>query len=65
VFVAQVVATLGYGHLFPLSVPAIYSGMAGPDRPPVGPLGFVLVVLLGIAGVAGTTAWWRYADQSS
>jgi ABC-2 type transport system permease protein len=64
VFLAQVVAILGYGHLFPLSVPAIYSGMAGPDRPRAGPPGFVLVALSGIAGVAGTTAWWRYADQN-
>ncbi len=64
VFLAQIIAILGYGHLFPLSVPAVYSGMAGPDRPRPGLLGFVLVVLVGIAGVAGTTAWWRYADQT-
>ena len=32
VFCAQVVAALGYGSYFPWSVPALFSGMAGPDQ---------------------------------
>jgi ABC-2 type transport system permease protein len=64
VFVAQIIATLGYGHLFPWSVPAVYSGLAGPDRPAAGPVGYALVALVGLVSVIATTAWWRHADQS-
>ena len=64
VFLAQIIAALGYGHLFPWSVPGVYSGLAGPDRPEVGSLGLVLVVVVGLAGIVGTAAWWSEADQS-
>jgi ABC-2 type transport system permease protein len=64
VFVSQVVAALGYGHLFPWSVPAIYSGLAGPERPVVGPLGFVLVAATASACMAATALWWQRADQN-
>jgi ABC-2 type transport system permease protein len=64
VFAAQVVALLGYGQWFPWSVPAIYSGTAGPDQPSVGPIGYTLVALIGLAGVGGTVIWWRHADQT-
>jgi ABC-2 type transport system permease protein len=61
---AQVVAAIGYGHLFPWSVPGVYSGLAGPGQPAVGLLGFALVALVGVTGVAATVWWWRDADQS-
>lgn len=64
VFAAQIVAALGYGHLFPWSVPGIYSGLAGPGKQAVGWLGFTLVGLVGVAGIAATLWWWRDADQS-
>jgi len=63
-FVAQIVAALGYGHLFPWSVPGVFSGVAGDARPTVGPLGFALVGVVGAAGIVITMAWWRNADQS-
>ncbi|MFI9811312.1 ABC transporter permease [Saccharothrix variisporea] len=63
VFLAQVVAALGHGHHFPWSVPALFSGVAGPDRAMPGAIGFGLVALVGIGGVLGTAWWWRDADQ--
>ncbi|MEO6084247.1 MAG: ABC transporter permease [Umezawaea sp.] len=63
VFLAQIVAALGYGRYFPWSVPALFAGLAGPDSVPLGLLGVVLVVLVGAAGVLGTALWWRHADQ--
>ncbi|MET8758889.1 ABC transporter permease [Lentzea sp. NPDC004782] len=63
VFCAQIVAALGYGQYFPWSVPALFSGLAGPDRPSPGALGIVLVVLTGAAGAVGTALWWRQADH--
>jgi ABC-2 type transport system permease protein len=64
VFTAQVIALLGYGPYFPWSVPALYSGVAGPDQPTPGLLGYLLVVAAGAAGVIATAAWWRNADHS-
>lgn len=55
VFFAQIVAALGYGHYFPWSVPALFSGVAGADRDPPG--------AVGVVGVLGTALWWRNADQ--
>jgi ABC-2 type transport system permease protein len=63
VFLAQVIALLGYGPYFPWSVPALFTGIAGPDRDPPGPLGYGLVALLGVAGMLGTALWWKHADQ--
>ncbi len=63
VFCAQIIAALGYGQYFPWSVPALFSGLAGPDRVSPGLLGVALVVLAGAAGVTATALWWRNADQ--
>lgn len=63
IFSAQVVAALGYGQYFPWSIPALFSGLAGPDAGSPGLLGVALVVLVGVVGVAATALWWRNADQ--
>jgi ABC-2 type transport system permease protein len=61
--VAQVLAVLGLGAVFPWAVPALVSGAAGPDAT-VPPLSFVLVVVTGLAGLALAVAWWRRADHT-
>jgi ABC-2 type transport system permease protein len=63
-FFAQVLAALGWGPYFPWSVPALYSGAAGPAGYALGPVSFALVALTGGAGIAATLAWWRWADQT-
>jgi ABC-2 type transport system permease protein len=57
VFAAQVVALLGYGPYFRWSVPALYSGVAGPELPGPGLPGHLLVVAVGAAGMLATAAW--------
>jgi ABC-2 type transport system permease protein len=64
VFNAQILAALGYGHLFLWSVPAIYSGVASPSNPPPAPIGYTLVALVWIGSVATTITWWHGADYS-
>ncbi|MBO3749279.1 ABC transporter permease [Streptosporangiaceae bacterium NEAU-GS5] len=62
-FCAQVVAALGYGRTFPLSVPGVYAGLGGTDQQAPGPIGFALVLLVGAAGLVATVTWWRRADH--
>lgn len=62
--VAQLVAAAGWGEYFPWSVPALYSGMAGPAYADLGAVSFLIVFLASLAGFAATFAWWERADQA-
>jgi ABC-2 type transport system permease protein len=64
VFLAQIMAATGWGAWFPWSVPALFSGLAGPRADQIGPQSFALVALVLAAGLAATFAWWRSADQT-
>lgn len=64
IFLAQVLAALGWGAAFPWAVPALASGMAGPGARELGAGSYLLVALTGLAGVAGTLAWWQCVDQT-
>lgn len=61
---AQIMAALGWGAWFPWSVPALFSGLAGPPGAQLGPQSLLLVVLACGVGLAGTFGWWSRADQA-
>jgi ABC-2 type transport system permease protein len=61
---AQLVAAAGWGEYFPWSIPALYSGMAGPVYADLGAVSFLIVFLASLAGFAATFAWWERADQA-
>jgi ABC-2 type transport system permease protein len=54
----------GWGAWFPWSVPALFSGMAGPGAAALGSSSYVLVGLTSLAGGVATFVWWRRADHS-
>lgn len=62
-FLAQIIAATGWGGWFPWSVPALFSGMAGPRAAQVGTHSYVVVALTCLAAAA-TFSWWRNADQA-
>ncbi|MDF5755190.1 ABC transporter permease [Spongiactinospora sp. TRM90649] len=64
VFASQVIAALGYGGVFPWSVPGLYAGITGSGQDPPGLLGLLLVALTGAAGAVATAAWWNRADHT-
>ena len=64
VILAQVIAAAGWGEYFPWSIPALDSGMAGPDYADIGWTSFLIVLLTGITGLLATLAWWQMADQT-
>jgi ABC-2 type transport system permease protein len=64
VFLAQIVAAIGWGGWFPWSVPALFSELAGPRATQLGVQSYIIVALTLVAGLAATFAWWRSADQT-
>lgn len=62
-FLAQILAATGWGSWFPWSVPALFSGLAGPRSAQLGAHSHVLVALVSLGGLAATFAWWLRADQ--
>ena len=63
VFLAQILAALGWGAIFPWSVPALFGGVAGPGSQQLGGGSFALVALTGLMGIGATLIWWQRADQ--
>jgi ABC-2 type transport system permease protein len=64
IFLAQIVAAIGWGGWFPWSVPALFSELAGPRATQLGVQSYVVVALTLVAGLTGTFAWWHRADQT-
>jgi ABC-2 type transport system permease protein len=64
VALAQIAAITGWGDWFPWSVPALFSGAAGPRADLMGTHSYVLVVLASLAGLAATFYWWHNADHT-
>ena len=62
--IAQIIATTGYGHYIPWSIPALASGIDGSGAIAIGPISYVIVIFTSLVGTIGTALWWRYADQS-
>jgi ABC-2 type transport system permease protein len=65
VILAQIAAITGWGDWFPWSVPALFSGAAGPRAELIGSHSYLLVILTSLLGLAATFYWWRNADQTS
>ncbi|WP_433519404.1 ABC transporter permease [Nonomuraea sp. CA-143628] len=64
IFASQVIAALGYGAVFPWSVPGLYAGIAGTGQAPPGLFGLLLVTATGAIGAAATAVWWNRADHT-
>ena len=64
IFLAQIAAATGWGDWFPWSVPALFSGAAGPRAELMGTHSYVLVILASLISLAATFYWWRSADQT-
>ncbi len=64
VVLSQIAAITGWGDWFPWSVPALFSGAAGPRADLLGWYSYVIVIITSILGLAITFYWWRNADQT-
>ncbi len=57
---ANVAIALGWGDLFPWSVPGLFSQ----NNNAVGTAGIWVVLVTGLLGWWGTDLWWKKADQN-
>ena len=64
VALAQIAAVTGWGDWFPWSVPALFSGAAGPRAEFIGAHSYVIVSLASLAGLVLTFQWWRNTDHA-
>lgn len=64
IVLAQIAAITGWGDWFPWSVPALFSGAAGPRAELLGMHSYVIVFIAGLIGLGATFFWWRNADQT-
>lgn len=53
----------GLAPYFPWAIPALITGVAGPDTPIAGFISYLILAATSLAGFLGTTAWWRHADH--
>jgi ABC-2 type transport system permease protein len=64
VILAQIAGFTGWGDWFPWSVPALFSGAAGPRAELIGMHSYIVVIFASVIGLAATFYWWRNADQT-
>ncbi|MDN6641057.1 MAG: ABC transporter permease [Tetragenococcus sp.] len=58
---SQIITAIGYGEIFPWSIPALASGISG--NPVLKHYSILVVIVVGILGWFMTSIWWKYADQ--
>ncbi len=64
VAIAQIAAITGWGDWLPWSVPALFSGAAGPRAEMLGMHSYIVVLAASGIGSFITFWWWQFADQS-
>jgi len=64
IVLAQIAAATGWGDWFPWSVPALFSGVAGPRTELLAGHSYVIVIVASLIGLGATLYWWRSADQT-
>jgi len=60
---SQIVAVAGWGHLFPWSVPAMFSQAITNSNALIELPGIIIVLATSFFGLFATVFWWKFADQ--
>lgn len=63
VILSQIIAVTGRGHLFPWSIPAVFSQAVTGGNALIETSGIIIVVATSLVGLFGTIYWWSHADQ--
>jgi ABC-2 type transport system permease protein len=60
---SQVIATFGWGHYFPWSIPALYSGAAGEYKEQINMMSYAVLIITSIAGYCMAAIYWEKTDH--
>jgi ABC-2 type transport system permease protein len=64
----QVISQLGYGQIYPWTIPMFFSGAAealtGKTAATLGPVSYTVVGIVSVLSLVVTGLWWRNADQT-
>jgi len=61
---SQIIAAVGFGHYFPWSVPALFSGAGGEYKEQLNAMSYIIVVMVSVIGYCITVIYWKNADYS-
>ena len=61
---SQIAAALGHGAYLPWSIPALFSGAAGPEQVQMSWFSYLLVIVFSVLGYIFTVQWWNKADHN-
>lgn len=64
IVISQFLAALGHGSYIPWSIPALYSGAAGPVQSNLEPISFIIIIFATLIGYIITINWWETAEFS-
>lgn len=64
VALAQIIIITGWGDWFPWSIPALFSGAAGPRADLLSWYSYLILVIASATGLLLTYSWWRNADHT-
>jgi ABC-2 type transport system permease protein len=64
VALAQIIIITGWGNWFPWSIPALFSGAAGPRSDLLGWYSYLILLIASCLGTLATFNWWRNADHT-
>lgn len=59
---SQIISVVGFGHYFPWSIPALYSGIAG-DVLEFNLINILIIIFTSLVGIMSTLWWYLYVDQ--
>lgn len=59
---SQIISAIGFGHYFPWSIPALYSGIAG-DVLEFNFINISMIFVTSLVGIVATIWWYLYVDQ--
>jgi ABC-2 type transport system permease protein len=61
---SQIIAAVGFGHYFPWSVPALFSGAGGEYKAQLDVMSYLCLIFVSILGYCITILYWKYTDHT-
>jgi len=60
---SQIIASIGIGHYFPWSIPALFSGAGGEYKERLNAMSYLVLFMVSVLGYCITILYWKYTDH--